>query len=70
MGSVHHWASVLNVEIYLLLLFGKSLLHMCRHKNIYNLVVESYVLFSKNLLGFQTQEAASKVKEFSTFLCM
>ena len=53
-----------------MLLFGKSLLHMCRHKNIYNLGVESYVLFSKNLLGFQNQEAASKVKEFSTFLCV
>ena len=61
--------SVLNVESCLLLFFGKSVLHMCRHKNIYNLVVESYVLFSKDLLGFQNQEAASKIKEFSTFLC-
>ena len=43
---------------------------MCRHKNIYNLGVDSYVLFSKNFLGLQNQEAASKVKEFSTFLCM
>ena len=39
-------------------------------KNIYNLSVESYVLFSENLLGLQTEEAASEVKEFSTFLCM
>ena len=30
-------ASVLNVEICLLLFFGKCLLHMCRHKNIYNI---------------------------------
>ena len=43
---------------------------MCIHKNIYNLGVDSYVLFSKNFLGFQNQEAASKVKEFSTFLCI
>ena len=63
-------ASFLNVEIYLLWLFGKCLLHMCRHKNIYNLGVESYVLFSKNPLGFQNQEAAPKVKEFSTSLCV
>ena len=63
--------SVPNVEICLpLLFFGKCLLHICRHKNIYNLSVESYVLFRKNLLGLQTEEAASKVKEFSTFLCM
>ena len=34
---------------------------MCKHKNIHNLGAESYVLFSKNLLGFQNQEAASKV---------
>ena len=63
-------ASILNVEICLLLFFGKSLLHMYRHKNIYNPGVESYVLFSKNFLRFQNQEAASKVKEFGTFLCV
>ena len=35
-------SSVLNVEIcLLLLLFGKCLLQMCRHKIIYNLGVES-----------------------------
>ena len=39
-------------------------------KNIYNLSVESYVLFSENLLGLQTQEAASKVNELSTFVFM
>ena len=34
-------ASVPNVELCLLLFFGKCLLHMCRHKNIYNIGVES-----------------------------
>ena len=58
-------ASVPNVEICLLLFpFGKCLLCTCRLKNIHNLKVESYVLFSKNFLGLQTQEAASQVKEF------
>ena len=62
-------ASVLNVEICLLLFFGKSLLHMYRHNNIIIQVLR-LVLFSTNLLGLQNQGAASKVKEFSTFLCM
>ena len=43
---------------------------MFRHKNIYNLSVESYVLFRENLLRLQTQEAASKVNELSTFVFM
>lgn len=58
-------ASAPNVEICLLLFpFGKYLLCTWRLKNIHNLKVESYVLFSKNFLGLQTQEAASQVKEF------
>ena len=41
-------ASVPNVEIcLLLLLFGKCLLHMCRHKNIYNLGVVRYVFSAR-----------------------
>ena len=47
-----------------------EIVYLCRHKNIYNLSVESYVLFRENLLGLQTQEAASKVNELSTFVFM
>ena len=61
-------ASFLNVEIYLLLLFGKCLLHMCRHKNIYNQGVKSYVLFSKNLLGLQKCRQHLKVRNFALFM--
>ena len=61
-------ASVSNVEICLLLLFGKCLLHMCRHKNIYNLGVKSYVLFSKNLLGLQKCRQHLKVRNFALFM--
>ena len=61
-------ASFLHVEIYLLLLFGKCLLHMCRHKNIYNLGVKSYVLFSKNLLGLQKCRQHLKVRNFALFM--
>ena len=64
------WVTSFGVCPLLVPVFRKSLLHMFRHKNIYNIGVDSYVLFSKNLLGIQTQKAASKVKEFSTFLCM
>ena len=42
---------------------------MYRHNNIIIQVLR-LVLFSKNLLGFQNQGAASKVKEFSTLLCV
>ena len=68
-GVLTTGASVLNVQICLLLFFGKSLLHMYRHNNIIIQVLR-LVLFSTNLLGLQNQGAASKVKEFSTFLCV
>ena len=62
-------ASVLNVQIFLLLFLRKSLLYMHRHNNIIIQVLR-LVLFSSNLLGLQNQWAASKVKEFSTLLCV
>ena len=62
-------SSVLNAEICLLLFFGKSILHMYRHNNIIIHVLR-VDLFSTDLSGFQNQGAASKVKEFSPFLCV
>ena len=60
-------ASVLNVEVcLLLLLFGNCLLHTCRHKNIYNLGVE-IKFFQQESFRISKMQAASKGKEFSTF---
>ena len=48
--------------------FGKCLLHMYRHKNVYNLGVESYVLFSKNLLVLQKCRQHLKVRNLAFFM--
>ena len=41
---------------------------MCKHKNIYNLGIESYVFFSKNVLGFQKCRQHLKVRNSVLFM--
>ena len=59
-------ASVPNVEICLLFLFGTIYFTPVDLKKIHTLKVESY----REFWGFQAHEATSEVKEISVFLCM
>ena len=65
-GNVYHQGQCSKCHFFLFL-FGKCLLYICRLKNIYNLKIESYVLFSRNFEDFKPGRQQLKLTNLLLF---
>ena len=65
-GNVYHQGQRSKCGFFLFL-FGKCLLYICRLKNIYNLIVESYVSFSRNFEDFKPGRQQLKLTNLPLF---
>ena len=65
-GYVYHQGQSSKCHFFLFL-FGKCLLYICRLRNICNLKVESYVLFSRNFEDFMPGRQQLKLTNLPLF---